>query len=338
MLKMCIINILNSAIIIIGGVMRRRKIKVHYGNLFILIAFVGIVCFGGYFLMDHFVFNKDKISENKDDETIKHLVDLGYSKSDASKIQSNLSKDDVNKITQKYDNLVEFSQVKYFHIDNIDRYNALKTKNNSYSIEEIIMRVNTSVDKPYYTDIKTVTNPNELTALVNKYYAMPSDYEPDDLIKVGSQTMRKDAGEAMKKLLEDINDVDGLYLQAQSGYRSYNTQISIYNGWVNKDGQELADTYSARAGHSEHQTGLVMDVSKDGTLDKSFENTKEFKWLSENAYKYGFILRFPKDKIEITGYDYEPWHYRYVGVEIASLIHTEKITLEEYAVKYLGLY
>jgi len=81
-----------------------------------------------------------------------------------------------------------------------------------------------------------------------------------------------------------------------------------------------------------------MDVSHDGTLEKTFENTKQFKWLSENAYKYGFILRFPKDKVDITGYDYEPWHYRYVGIETATLIHNENLTLEEYLVKYEGLY
>lgn len=317
--------------------MKRKKIKINYKNLFILLIVLGLISYGVYFTYNKLTNNDTKIEEKEENKTIKKLTSLGYSKNDAEIIISNMKDSDINKIDKKYDNLAEYSKVKYFHIENIDRYNKLKEKNNNYSTEEIIMRVNVNVDKPYYTDIKTVENPENLTVLVNKYYALSSEFEPNDLIKVGSQRMRKEAGEAMNKLLKDINN-EGIYLQAQSGYRTYELQETLYNRYVNKDGKELADTYSARPGNSEHQTGLVMDVSHDGTLEKTFENTKQFTWLSENAYKYGFILRFPKDKVDITGYDYEPWHYRYVGIETATLIHNENLTLEEYLVKYEGLY
>lgn len=104
------------------------------------------------------------------------------------------------------------------------------------------------------------------------------------------------------------------------------------------DGVKETDTYSARPNHSEHQTGLAMDLSTDGTLSEAFENTEQFKWLNENAHKYGYILRYKKDKVYMTGYTYEPWHYRYVGVEVATIIKNENLTFEEYYVKYKGLY
>jgi len=121
----------------------------------------------------------------------------------------------------------------------------------------------------------------------------------------------------------------GLNLIIQSGFRSYNTQVNVYNKWISLDGKEIADTYSARPGHSEHQTGLALDLN---LIDNKFEETPEFAWLNDNCYKYGFILRYPKEKQHITGYIYEPWHYRYVGSELAKKLYNNGnwITLEEY--------
>ena len=125
---------------------------------------------------------------------------------------------------------------------------------------------------------------------------------------------------------------DGLHIYNVSGYRSYNTQKSLYNGYVSRNGQAKADTFSARAGTSEHQTGLATDVN---SVSDSFANTKEYKWLINNSYKYGFILRYPKGKEFITGYKYEPWHYRYVGKDVAKIIHEKNITYEEYYATYI---
>ena len=199
------------------------------------------------------------------------------------------------------------------------------------------MRVNTSIDKEFYTDIKTVDNPNDLLVLVNKFYALPSGIEPNDLIQVESVKMQREAGEALKEMATAMRN-DGLKIILQSGYRSEDTQSYLYNRYVARDGKEEADTYSARPNHSEHQTGLAIDVSHDGTLEEYFEDTPQFEWLQDNAHKYGFILRYPKDKVYMTGYTYEPWHYRYVGIEVATLIKNENITFEEYYVKYKGLY
>ena len=117
-------------------------------------------------------------------------------------------------------------------------------------------------------------------------------------------------------------------LKIISGYRSYSRQQTLYNNYVKRDGKKEADRYSARAGHSEHQTGLAFDVN---SLEQSFGETKAGKWLSDNCYKYGFILRYPKGKEDITGYMYEPWHFRYLGTKAAELYNNGNwITLEEY--------
>ena len=122
----------------------------------------------------------------------------------------------------------------------------------------------------------------------------------------------------------------GYAFKINSAYRSYEKQVNIYNGWVNQDGTEKADTYSARPGYSEHQTGYAFDVRDYPKTNDDYGKTKSFTWVSQNAHKYGFILRFPKGKEYITGYQYESWHYRYCGIECATYIYEHDITFEEY--------
>ena len=199
------------------------------------------------------------------------------------------------------------------------------------------MNVNTSLDKEFYTDIKEITDPYDTLVLVNKFYALPSGIEPKTLVNIEGQKMTQEAADAMKKMVSDLRN-EGLKIILQSGYRSETRQKNLYDWYVSVDGVKETDTYSARPNHSEHQTGLAMDLSVDGTLSEAFENTEQFKWLNENAHKYGYILRYKKDKVYMTGYTYEPWHYRYVGVEVATIIKNENLTFEEYYVKYKGLY
>jgi len=174
--------------------------------------------------------------------------------------------------------------------------------------------------------------------LVNKYYYLTEDYEPDDLVTLTSKyntgvnsKMRKEAANQFMKM-SDAATLDNITIKNASGYRSYQYQVNLYNKYVERDGKKAADTYSARPGFSEHQTGLTSDINQ---IDNSFENTDAFKWLQDNAYKYGFILRFPKDKEDVTGYQYEPWHYRYVGEYVAEKMHDENLTLEEYYAYYV---
>ena len=154
--------------------------------------------------------------------------------------------------------------------------------------------------------------------IANKTYSLPKDYAPGDL--------SEEVKQAFNKMKEDALN-DGIELWIQSGYRSYETQENLYNNYVQMDGIETADTYSARPGHSEHQTGLAMDLN---IIDSSFEGTPEAIWIEENSYKYGFIIRYPKGKEYVTGYKYEPWHIRYLGMDIAKKVHDSNKTLEEY--------
>lgn len=231
----------------------------------------------------------------------------------------------------------------YFNYNYIDRYLAYKKKNKDLDLKDIIVHVNMRIDKPYYTNTKKTPYPNKSYILVNKYYFLDDNYVPDNLESIDEDYARsgmklvnyaKDAYEKMAKKAKD----EGMTLIAMSSYRSYKYQVNLYQKYVDDEGVEAADTYSARPGFSEHQTGLAIDLY-NGVLDYTdFEKTDEFIWMENNAYKFGFILRFPKDKTDETGYMYESWHYRYVGKKIAKYIHDEDISFEEYYAKEIENY
>ena len=182
------------------------------------------------------------------------------------------------------------------------------------------------------TTIKTTTSTNPIVnnnsikyvdgvLIVNKTYSLPSNYVPTNTYKDASGVNYCSNCLDAKAL--------GLNIWIQSGYRSYSLQESLYNKYVNRDGKEAADTYSARPGHSEHQTGLAFDLN---SISDDFQYTNEGIWINNNCYKYGFILRYPKGKEHITGYKYESWHLRYVGEELSTKLYNngDWITLEEY--------
>ena len=154
--------------------------------------------------------------------------------------------------------------------------------------------------------------------IANKTYALPSDYNPGEL---DADTLNA------FYVMQSAASKEGLNIYISSGFRSYATQNYIYNNYVAADGKAAADRYSARAGHSEHQTGLCFDLN---SIDDSFAATAEGQWVKVNCYKYGFIIRYPEGKEDITGYKYESWHLRYLGVELATTIYESGLTLEEY--------
>ncbi len=182
---------------------------------------------------------------------------------------------------------------------------------------------------------------SEYLILVNKHNKIDEDYKPDDLVLPeyrasdrpdGNQYLRKAAAEAFNKLAADAGK-EGHTIAVTTAFRPGSFQKQLYDNYVRKDGREKADTYSARPGYSEHQTGLAADISSPGMgyeLTIAFGDTEEGIWVAENCHKYGFIIRYPYDKENITGYSYEPWHLRYVGVEDAGRIYKEGVTLEEY--------
>lgn len=153
--------------------------------------------------------------------------------------------------------------------------------------------------------------------VVNKTYALPADFNPgaDAGAKAAFDRMQADAAE------------EGINIYISSGFRSYDYQAGLYQRYVDKDGKAEADRYSARAGHSEHQTGLAFDLN---SIDESFADTKEGKWVNRNCCKYGFIIRYPADKEDVTGYKWEPWHIRYLGEDTAKAVYDSGLCLEEY--------
>ena len=245
-------------------------------------------------------------------------------------------------IPKKYTNKKinnNFYNIKNYKEKNLSRYENYSKHNLNLSKAEIINRVNLNLDYKFYTHTKKANNLNTEKILVNKYYYLEKNYIPNNLEMIndgyqkGRLTLVHEARIAFESLASDAYNKKHLYIRAISAYRSYDYQKKLYNNYVKNDSKENADTYSARPGFSEHQTGLSLDVDNIYTDYNNFEKTKEYKWMIKNCYKYGFILRFPKSKEYITGYQFEPWHYRYVGKNIATNINKHKITLEEYIQK-----
>lgn len=179
------------------------------------------------------------------------------------------------------------------------------------------------IQKPYTYDV-----------LVNKKNKLPDNYVPADLNLISKeysdskQHLRNIAQINFEKMAKDI-EKEGLKIIAVSTYRDSEYQDKLFNNYVQEKGLEYASMCSAKKGFSEHQTGLAVDIASSNLDYDNFDKTEEFKWVKNHAHKYGFILRYPKDKINITGYKYEPWHYRYVG-DIAPYIYLNNLTLEEY--------
>lgn len=192
---------------------------------------------------------------------------------------------------------------------------------------------------PFYQNIQLISDPATIDVLVNKQNQLPHDYVPDNLVlstmyQLDNRThyLRDVAYYALSDMILSAKETHGYIIVIVSAYRSYQTQSNIYLNYVSRNGQASADTYSARPGHSEHQTGLAVDLTsaKVGGISHQFGTTEEGKWLSQNAHRFGFILRYPQSKTHITGYIYEPWHFRFVGIELATKIYECNCTYEEY--------
>ena len=187
----------------------------------------------------------------------------------------------------------------------------------------------------FYKNIKEVKNPNDILVLVNKNNKLSEYFVPNDLetidVKYSNEgkMLKKEAKEAFERLSEDASKL-GYKIVAVSGYRDYKYQENLFNYYVDKYGEDYALSCSAKPGHSEHQTGLAVDVMGSNNSYDDFEMSDEFEWMSTNSYKYGFILRYPSGKENITGFKYEPWHYRYVGEEVAKIIYENNLVFEEY--------
>ena len=270
---------------------RNKKRRIRWGRIFVLIFFLFLIIGGSFIFVKSL--NNDKKNKTKDKVIEEKKMD-----DKDEKMNANLEKAPLN--------YLDFS----------------KLGDGDYI-----------TDKGYTLSIKNHIAYIEGNIIVNKTYSVPDSYVPVDPYEAVSgercnRCINKDAMNAFLKMQSDALAM-GLNIYISSGYRGYSYQEKLYNNYVSISGKEGADTYSARPGHSEHQTGTCFDLN---TIDDSFQYTNEGKWVHENAYLYGFIIRYPKGKESITGYQYESWHLRYVGVDLASKLYSDGnyTTLEEY--------
>lgn len=215
--------------------------------------------------------------------------------------------------------------------DRLERYRAWSAEHPKLTAEDAVLQVNMDQDQDFYSLIWEVADPSALDVLVNKHYILPAGYVPQlEALggKYGAGSLRPEAAQAFRAMADSARK-DGISLRSVSAYRSYRQQTNTYNRYLKQNSQATVDTFSARPGHSEHQTGLALDINVASSR-AHFEDTPAFAWLKEHCAEYGFILRYDLGQDSITGYRFEPWHYRYVGQEAAKTIMEQGITYEEY--------
>ncbi len=301
--------------------MKKRRLRKIIKLIFVVLIIVLTV---GFTLFNSKIF-KDTIPKEETKE--KNNIEEN---NDETKIEENTKEE---KIEQEEPKIAQFKSATYYIDENIDRYLSYLNANPDKDIDEVVRCVNSNIDYEFYTNVTETDMSDGYLVLVNKYTKLDENYTPN-LVTMSStysydnMQMESTAYEYFKQMV-DASRNDGIKLYNISSYRSYNTQNYLYNNYVNRSGKEAADTFSARPGYSEHQTGLATDINTANSSDH-FENTKEYEWLINNSYKYGFILRYPQGKEYITGYKFEPWHYRYVGIDVAKYIKEHDITYEEY--------
>lgn len=312
--------------------MKKTKLKIKKQVWFALIAiiFIGLGIYS--FTKIHAKLEYKKTNEYK-------LLNIGYSKEDINVLNEKTNEEIIKELLNSPKNEFLLSLVKeqYYLQNNLTRYLNYNKENASLSAKDVIALVNVNRDYAYYEhEIDTDTSLNE-SMLVNKYFKLSENYVPTNLVTVNNKyyygenhKLDKDTYQAFIDMWNEAYKED-IYLIMNSSYRTYESQVDVYDTYKNRNGTTYADSIAARPGHSEHQTGLSLDIfSKEYTTISNFKGSNAHIWLQDNAYKFGFIERYPEGKENITGFKAEAWHYRYVGVDIATYIHDNDITFDEY--------
>lgn len=265
------------------------------------------------------------------------LLSAGYSEEEVKVIKDKFSNDKIDiLLKEKYDkNVVSFIKEKYFIYNNLSKYMEYKKKNKNDTYTHVVSIINTEADVEWLDNEKETDTSKGNLMLVNRLYGLSKDYEPEDIIDV-PVSISYSGVKISKSILENIEELieagkeAGYTFVLSDGYRSYEAQKKMFESYKNSYGYEEADRNVARPGHSEYQTGISFQiVPYNKVFDKPREST-EYLWLKDNAYKYGFIFRYPEDKKDITLFDSYTWRLRYVGTDAASIIENEKICFEEY--------
>ena len=313
--------------------MKRRKVKKQPIIILVVFALLFVIGIVGFNLYKHYTSMEYKLGK------------LGYNEKEISILVKKDTKT-VDKALKKYDeHLISLTNEKYFMWKNYSLYKEYINKKfretNDIDYGEIVRMVNTRRNYDFYTHTLKTDMDKEYAILVNKYYSLPDKYAPDDIVDISNQyaygqnKIRKEVFEAFKNMFNDAKN-DKVTLIINSGYRDYDSQKKLYDEYKNIKGEEYADGYAARPNFSEHQSGLALDIITYGASGTTFDSTDAYKWLVKNADKYGFILRYPKDKEDITGYSYESWHWRFVGTDLARKVKKSNLTYDEYYAYYLS--
>lgn len=274
------------------------------------------------------------------------LLQLGYTNNEVDVLLEKLSNKTIQNLltNEKDQDVVTFVKEKYFIEKNLNDYITYYNENKDVSTSDVVAIINVNADNDWYdVELKTDTSKDELM-IVNKFYALTSDYTPENLTIIPLDYSYGNEGDnqlidyAYEHFLDLWNAAydEGYHLMVTSSYRDYESQEEVYNYRKETYGQRQADETAARPGHSEHQTGLVVDMtSTTETSASEFSSSDAYKWLKENAHLYGFVERYPEGKEYLTGYSAESWHWRYVGVDAATTMYEEDITYDEYYAFYV---
>lgn len=332
--------------------MKKKKIyKLKKGVKIFLVCFIILTIAG--------VFSFKKIEEYMYTQTYEYkFLALGYTKDNYELFSSKLNNQELDKLLEyEYNEFIpEFINCQYFIFANLDSYlSQVITQEDDffkyhgtegYDYDYLVSLTNTKAINPHYENTLNTNLDDNYSMLVNKFYQLPADYIPEDLVSIDWKYRLGDANDYKYARVEVVDAFlemweaaynEGIYLLVDSAYRSYERQSEVYKSYEDSKGTKFADSIAARPGYSEHQTGLTLDIySKECTLASEFKNSKTYAWLIANSYKYGFILRYPERQEKITGYNYESWHYRYLGRDLAKKVYESNLTYDEYYAFYLN--
>jgi len=231
----------------------------------------------------------------------------------------------------------EYLKLSYFNEKNSERYEEYASIHTDMTAEEVVWRVNVNLDKEKYCFDVPVSGYDNPYIIVNKHFKLPEDYCPPDLVMVDERLMRKATADAYIRM-RDAAKSEGFNIKVTSAYRSIDVQKTLYEKRLINAPASVVDETCARPGYSEHHTGMAIDIQGSIPGGDNIAKTPEAAWVRENCFKYGFIIRYLPETVEITGYASEPWHLRYVGEEVSMDMQAKGIkSFEEYAAKFLKI-
>lgn len=317
-------------------VVTKQKIKLKKGAIYFFLAIV--ICIVVVILGIN-IYHDYKYKQTNEYK----LIEKGYTKEETETLLQKLSQEKIENLLnqEKNEQIVSIVSEKYYLEKNLEKYLDFQKENSKLGIYDVIAMVNVHSNQEWYEETTEADITKGSLLLVNKYYQLNAEYKPEDLVNVsnwycyGENQLVKEAYESFISMFNKAKE-ENIKLIINSSYRDYQSQEATYNSIKKSSGTKAADNKAARPGHSEHETGLAFDIFSPGnTSTENFKDSEAYRWLKENAQEYGFIERYPENKEYLTGYNFESWHWRYVGKDIAKQIHEEQITYDEYYAYYI---